>query len=269
MGSGLKAKTMDKLLVAVFENESQAHQGLRVLRVLDQEGAISLYATALVAKDSKRVVSVKCAADEGPLGTAVRAFTGSLLGLLGGPAGLAVAASVGTVSGVLLDMAKVGVNEEFLAEVCQQLRPGTVALIAEASEEQVTPVDASIAAFGGIVIRRARVRVIDAQVEWEVSSLQAELASLKTELIQSAAGDRLKLEAQVARTRATLRAAQERAMAVLEATAKEADAKVAAVRAKVATAGPDTKRRLEARITDIRSDFQRRVERFRRARTLN
>ncbi|HVP68032.1 MAG TPA: DUF1269 domain-containing protein [Anaeromyxobacteraceae bacterium] len=232
-------------------------------------GAISLYATALVAKDSRRVVSVRRAPDEGPLGTAVRTFTGSLLGLLGGPVGLVVATSVGTVSGVLVDMARVGVNEEFLAEVCHQLRPGTVALIAEASEEQVTPVDASIATLGGRVIRRARVRVIDAQVAWEVSSLQAELASLKAEFALAAAGDRARLEAHMTRTKATLRAAQERAKAVLEMTAKEADAKVAAVRAKVAGARPDTRARLEARIADIRSDFRRRAERFRRASARN
>ena len=35
---------MDKMLVAVFENESKAYEGSRILKQLDAEGSIAIYA---------------------------------------------------------------------------------------------------------------------------------------------------------------------------------------------------------------------------------
>jgi len=173
-----EVEAMDRLLVAIFENETRALLGLHALKGLDQEGTISVYATALIAKDSKRVLRVK-QAPEGPAGAVVALFTGSLLGLLGGPVGLSNAASVGTLGGVLLDLAKLGVNEDFLTEVGHRLRSGTVGVVAEVWEERITPVDTRIEALGGLVLRRARVDVADVQIEREVASLQAELAGLE------------------------------------------------------------------------------------------
>ena len=56
-------------------------------------GSITLYARGVIAKDAGGKVTVKEAADEGPLGTAVGLATGSLIGLLGGPVGVAIGAS--------------------------------------------------------------------------------------------------------------------------------------------------------------------------------
>ena len=50
---------MNKLLVAVFDNESAADAGLNALRTLHAAGDITLYATGVLARDAKGVVSVK------------------------------------------------------------------------------------------------------------------------------------------------------------------------------------------------------------------
>src|SRR5690242_10314072 len=97
---------MNRILVAVFPAESRAHAGLGALDDLDREGAIVLYAAAVVATDDESRVSVKAAADRSPLGSSVALLTGSLLGPLAGPIGLAVAAGVGMLGRVLYDLAR-------------------------------------------------------------------------------------------------------------------------------------------------------------------
>ena len=98
---------MDKMIVVVFDSESKAYEGSKALRELHDEGSITLYAMGVIAKDAGGKVTVKDAADQGPLGTGVGLVTGSLIGLLGGPIGVAIGASAGTFGGIHYDLASV------------------------------------------------------------------------------------------------------------------------------------------------------------------
>jgi uncharacterized membrane protein len=68
---------------------------VRTTEVDVKDGDISLYATAVIAKDSTGGIHVKQSADSGPIGTAVGLFTGSMVGLLAGPVGMAIGAAAG------------------------------------------------------------------------------------------------------------------------------------------------------------------------------
>ncbi len=256
---------MDKMLVTVFDSESKAYEGSRILKELDAEGSIGLYATAVVAKDAGGKVTVKQATDEGPLGTAAGLFAGSLLGLLGGPVGLAVGAGVGTLGGALYDLARVGVSDDFLAEVEQQLQPGKAAVVAEVWEEWVTPVDTRIEAAGGTVLRRAREEVVDAQLERETASLKAEIAALKAEHAQATKEHKAKLEAKIEVANGKLHATQNRAKATLAAVTAEYEAKIKTLQVKAAKARGDAKATLEARISEEQARSKRRSEKLHRA----
>ena len=83
---------MNKMLVAVFESENKAYEGLSALKDLHYNGDITLYATAVVSKNEKGELHLNTAADQGPIGTATGLLTGSLIGLLGGPIGFVVGA---------------------------------------------------------------------------------------------------------------------------------------------------------------------------------
>ncbi len=107
----------NKMIVVIFDNEKQAYEGSKALKDLHAESSITLYASAVIAKDAGGKVTVQQEADEGPLGTGVGLVTGSLIGLLGGPVGVAIGATAGTFGGVLYDLAKVGVGGDFLDEV--------------------------------------------------------------------------------------------------------------------------------------------------------
>jgi uncharacterized membrane protein len=256
---------MDKMLVTVFDNESKAYEGSRILNELDAEGSISLYATAVVAKDASGKVTVKQATEEGPLGTTAGLFAGSLLGLLGGPVGVAVGAGVGTLGGALFDLDRVGVNDDFLAEVEQQLQPGKAAVVAEVWEEWVMPVDTRIEAAGGTVLRRAREEVVDAQLDREAAALKAEIAALKAEHAQATKEHKAKLEAKIEVVKGRLRATQNRAKATLAAVTAENEAKIKALQAKLAKAHGDAKAKLEAQISERQARHKRRSEKLHQA----
>ena len=89
------------MLVAVFDNENKAFEGLSALDDLHQKGDITLYASAVISKDEKGELRLNTAADQGPVGTATGLFTGSLIGLLGGPIGVAVGAATGSAAGLI------------------------------------------------------------------------------------------------------------------------------------------------------------------------
>src|SRR3974377_1003384 len=131
----------DKMVVIVFADERHAYEGSKALNNLHAEGSLTLSGSAIVAKDADGKVSVKQAADEGPLGTAVGLATGTLVGLLGGPVGVAIGATTGTLAGSVYDVAQLGVGEQFLTEAAQALSPGKVAVIAEVEEEGWPPLD--------------------------------------------------------------------------------------------------------------------------------
>src|SRR5262245_57540567 len=184
---------MNKMIVAVFRNESAAYEGLSALRELHKEGDISLYASAVILKSSNGTVSVKQSETEGPVGTALGMLTGSVVGILGGPVGVAAGASMGGLTGALFDLNKTDIDINFVDEVSRALSPGKAAVLADVEETWAAPVDTRIGRLDGLVFRRLRSEVIEDQLARESAAFDAELKQLHEELAQARAEDRAAL----------------------------------------------------------------------------
>ena len=256
---------MNKMIVTVFNEESRAYEGAKALSELHAEASLTLYATAVIAKDAKGVVSVKQAADQGPSGTVLGLTTGSLIGLLGGPVGLAVGAAIGTTAGSLYDIAQLGISEDFLAEVSQYLLPGRVAVIAEVDEEWVTPLDTRMEALGGIVFRRARAEFIDTQIEREIAADKAEIAKLKAEHNQSVGEAKARLKAKLDAAQNRLQARRDLLKQRIEAIEREGEAKIKSLQEQAAKAKGETQAKLEKRIAEARADHEARAAKLSQA----
>jgi uncharacterized membrane protein len=256
---------MDKMLVVVFDDEGKAYEGSRILRELDAEGSIEVFAMSVIAKDASGRVDVKEAADEGPLGTVVGLLTGGLLGFLGGPVGFAVAAGAGTLGGALYDLARVGVGEDFLADAGEQLRAGNYAVVADVWEEWTMAVDSRLKAAGGVVVRRARKDVVDVLLQRDAAVLEAELEQLEAERARAAKEHKAELDATVEAVEAKLRATQDRAKAALAAAKEENEAKIKVLCARIGKASGEAKAKMEARIAERRAEHERRSKLLREA----
>jgi uncharacterized membrane protein len=256
---------VNKMIVTVFDNEKSAYQGLTALKTLHTEGSLTLNAAAVIAKDGKGVPSIKQADDPGPVGTIFGLATGSLLGLLGGPMGLAVGAATGTAAGSLFDIAALGVSEDFLHEVSENLRPGKTAVVADIDEEWVTPLDTRMEARGGLVFRRARGEFIDAQIERELAADRSELAKLKAEYNQSVSDAKARLKAKLDASEKRVEARRIIIKERIDAIEREGEAKVKALEQRAAKAIGEKKAKIEDQIARDRANYQVRVEKLRQA----
>jgi uncharacterized membrane protein len=249
---------MDKILVVVFDGESKAYEGSRALQALHNEGTISLYSKAVIARNADGRVEVREAGDEGPVGTAVGLLTGSLLGLLGGPAGVFIGASTGMFTGMAYDLANAGVGEDFLDEVGRFLQPGKAAVVAEVWEDWVLPVDTRMQALGGVVFRRMRGDILDAWIERDVAALDAELAELEAESEKASGEAKAKLQAKIDAVKGNLQTMQEGVRARHKASQVETEAKLNSLREQAAKAHGDRKARLEKRMAELKTEDERR-----------
>ena len=259
---------MDKMLVVVFDSELKAYEGSRALQELQNEGSINLYAKAVIARDADGKVTVKEQGDMGPVGTAVGLLTGSLIGLLGGPVGLAIGAYAGTVGGLFYDLGQMTVGGDFLSEVEQSLLPGKAALVAEVWEEWTMPVDTSMEALGGVVIRRTRGDVVNAQVERDSAALKADLAELEAEYDQAAGEAKSNLQKKIDAAKTKLHATQEAIEAKIEASQKETEAKIKSLQEQAAKESGKRKAKREARIAELKVDQKRRSDLLKQAHKL-
>ena len=251
---------MNKLLVAIFDTELAANSGLNALRNLHSAGDITLFATAVLAKDAEGSVSVKQSLDSGPIGAATGLAVGSLVGLLGGPVGVAIGALAGTVAVAVRDFWAAGVGLDFIEEATQRLQPGKVALVAEIEEEWVIPVDSALEAVGGQVLRRTRTEVEEAQFDHDIAAFKSEIEDLESEA-SHAGGEaktklQAKLQAKLSTAKAGLGIAVNRAQQRMDSLKQEADAKAEALKLQLSQAKSDVKTRIEDRMKRVKHAHQ-------------
>jgi uncharacterized membrane protein len=259
---------MNKLLVVVFDKETEAYEGLRALRDLHRTGDVTVYSTAVVAKDAAGTVSVKQAADEGPIGLSLGLLTGSLLGLLGGPIGLAIGATTGSLAGMILDLTKAGIDADFLAEVSAELMPNRAAVLAEVDEPWITPVDVRLGKMGARIFRAQRSDVIEDYLNREADTINAELTALQAELAKANAEHRAALQARIDQAQQKLQALQAQIEAKQAELQNELNAKINALREQAKTASQARKAEIEQRVAEMKAEAEARGVKLNKANTL-
>ena len=256
---------MNKMIVIIFNDEKNAYEGLKALKALRGEGSLALHAAVVIAKDAGGQISVKQEDTPGPAGTIFGLATGTLIGLLGGPIGMAAGAAAGAVTGSLFDFAALGVGEDFLAEVSQNLTPGKVAVVADADEDWVTPLDTRMEALSGVVFRRARGEFIDAKIEQEIAADRAEFAELKAEYKQSVGDAKAKIKAKIDAAEKRLDARRSFLTEKINAIARDGETRIQALQEQAAKAKHEMKAKLNNRSAQERTAHKARVEKLRQA----
>jgi len=227
---------MDRMLVVVFDNELKALEGKKALLNLDNEGSISVYAYAVVAKNADGTASIKQGDDSGPLGTLAETSVGALIGALFGPVGLAVGATAGFAGGAAADLANVGIGEDFIDDVSKDLLPFSVAVVAEIEEDWTAPVDLRMEAIGGTVFRRALADVQHQVHEENVAAMKADVAQFKAELAQASADRKAKLQEKITNLESKIQAQMQSAKEKRQAAEAQVQAKAKILKSKAGAA---------------------------------
>lgn len=207
---------MEKMLVVVFDEESKAYEALHALKQLDKEGSIVVYAARVIEKKPDGTIVVKHSDFEFPMHAVGGTAIGAVIGLLGaGPLGMmggtAVGGMAGALAGSIGDFYRAEVSAEFLDQVSAALKPGKLAVIADVSEEWVTPVDTQMEALGASVIRTPKQSFEAEQRAKGLAQLRSEIEHLKVELVRAHADRKAKLQARIDKLNAKVEGQLDRA----------------------------------------------------------
>jgi uncharacterized membrane protein len=246
---------MNKMLVAVFDTEIAAFEGLTALRELHKSGDITLYGTATLLKDSGGKITVKQADEDEPVGAAVGLLSGGMIGLLAGPVGLPIGAALGGLTGLLFDLDRSGINVAFVDDVSKALIPGKAAVVADVDESWTTPVNTRLHKLGAVVFRRLRSEVVEDQLNREAAAFQAELKALDDELRQASAEDKVAIQKDIDAVKKQLKVLQDQAQARLDEAKADMEAKLTALQAQAKDASDRTKARITKRTAEAKADF--------------
>ncbi|MDJ0938988.1 MAG: DUF1269 domain-containing protein [Woeseiaceae bacterium] len=253
---------MSKMIVAVFENEETAYEGVNTLRSLHREGSLSVYGAAVVAREDDGSVRIRDAGDQGPIGTAIGMLTGAVIGMFGGPTGLAVGTAAGGLIGAGVDIFNLGVGEDFVSEVSTKLEPGKVAIVAEVDETWVTPLDTRMAELGAEVIRRSRLDIEDEQFDRDIEAAKADYRAVKEELATTHADNKAAVQAKLDAANERLTAAVQKSEARHQQAMQDGQAKVDALVEQAKTANDERRAEIEARLAEIREDNAQRKQKL-------
>jgi uncharacterized membrane protein len=166
---------MEKILVAVFDNEVQARKASEAVQALSDADTIRFNAGAIVTKTAGGAIKVSRTRRPAPEGTLGGTALGLLIGMLGGVVGLAVGAATGLAVGATADVLDLSVERDFVADVERTLEAGKSALLAQIYEEETGPVNDRMAALGGVVFRRALTDVADEEHENKAAAIRRRL----------------------------------------------------------------------------------------------
>jgi uncharacterized membrane protein/uncharacterized protein YukE len=256
---------VNKILIAVFDSQKAAYEGLAALKDLHRDGGLTLYASSVVAKDAAGQVAVRQAAPPAPLGTLVGLVGGTLVALVSGPAGVLVGAWLGASGGLLYDVFSVDVD--FLDQVADSLIPGRAAVVADVDESWITPVETRLGALGATTFRRYRGEMIDEQLRREAEAAEAEMRQLETELEQAEGEARLKFHAEMASRRTKLEAIVHRVDAAIKQEKADLETRLATLHAQLDSAREEQRKRIETRIGEAKAAHEARQEKLEEART--
>ena len=256
---------MNKMLVAVFNDENKAFEGLNALKDLHKKGDITLYATAVVNKNEKGELNLNTAADAGPIGTATGLLTGSLVGLIGGPVGLVIGGMTGSVAGLIFDVSTDDINSTFVDEVSNALAKGKTAVIAEIDETWTVPIDTSLEALNAMVFRRLRDEVAEDQLARESEAIAAEYRNLKEELKEAREEDKAAIKSAMAILQNKAHATNELVKRKMNDTRNQFDAKVSTMREQMKDAREKRKAKIEKRINEVQEEYKTRTQKLKQA----
>jgi len=163
---------MPTLVVIGYESEIKAEEVRLALLKLQREYLIDLGDAVVAVREDDGTVKLRQLVNLTAAGALGGGFWGTLIGVLfvNPLFGLAVGAAAGALSGALSD---VGIDDKFLKQLAQTLKPGTAALCVLVRRATPDKVLEEIKGFGGTVLKTSLSHE-------DESKLQAALSSAKT-----------------------------------------------------------------------------------------
>ncbi|HEV2946946.1 MAG TPA: DUF1269 domain-containing protein [Gemmataceae bacterium] len=162
---------MSTLVVIDYESEIKAEEVRLALLKMQKEYLIDLADAVVVVRDKQGKVKLRQLYNLTAAGAASGGFWGALMGLifLNPLFGFAIGAAAGAISGSLRD---VGIDDNFMKELGQTIKPGTAALCVLIREMSADKVLEEVKKFGGTVIKTNLTNENEAKLREALATVQ-------------------------------------------------------------------------------------------------
>ena len=143
---------MSTLVVIDYESEIRAEEVRLALLKMQKAHLVDLADAVVVVRDDKGKVRLRQLYNLTAAGAATGGFWGALMGLifLNPLFGFAIGAAAGAITGALRD---VGIDDKFMKELGETLKPGTAALCVLIRQMTADKVVEELQKFGGTLIK--------------------------------------------------------------------------------------------------------------------
>lgn len=249
---------MDKMVVAVFESESQASAAAGAMKDRCDDSALLVYALAVIVRDVWGISVVDFTREKDRSHRALGIATRSLIELFDEPNHAVDDGNSDAITDAMMKMARAGVDAFFLDEVARHLLPGRAAIVAEIEEMMATKIDILLESQGGIVFAYVRRENMDAEIAGELDALCSEIQNLER-LLRTADGSKAQLQEKMDLAKARFETTKERASQIAASIRREAEAKIVWLQEQAATASGGIKARIEGLAGDVRVDYVNRA----------
>jgi uncharacterized membrane protein len=167
---------MSTFVVIDYESEVKAEEVRLALLKMQKQYLIDLDDAVVVVRDDKGRVRLRQMYNLTASGAFSGGFWGALIGLifLNPLFGFAVGAAAGAVSGALRD---VGIDDNFMKELGQTLKPGTAALCVLVRQMTPDKVVEEIQQFGGTLIKTNLSNENEARLREALAAVQKSAAA--------------------------------------------------------------------------------------------
>jgi uncharacterized membrane protein len=167
---------MATFVVIDYENEVKAEEVRLALLKLQKQYLIDLADAVVVVRDDKGNVRLRQMHNLTAAGAVSGGFWGALIGLifLNPLFGFAIGAAAGAISGALQD---VGIDDNFMKDLGQTLKPGTAALCVLIRHMTPDKVVEEIQKFGGTLIKTNLSHENEAKLQQALDSVKKSAAA--------------------------------------------------------------------------------------------
>jgi uncharacterized membrane protein len=188
---------MTNLIVISFKDEAKAFEAAHKLSELESFGDISIYEKVIVKKDAGgSVTQLQSDTSDGlRLGTGLA--VGTMIGAIGGPVGLVIGMLSGSIIGAIAETQYTDLSDDFVSKVDGHLQSGSVAILAEVSEDNPDFINTAMAPFDATIFRADVDDYYDDYQDEQVEEFDNDIATQRANFKAAAAKDKSSIQKKI------------------------------------------------------------------------
>ncbi|WP_111707669.1 DUF1269 domain-containing protein [Lutibacter citreus] len=189
---------MANILVIPFKEDTKALEALHKIKELDSYGDITLYDHLMVRKVDENHYELL---NDQTAGEGWRTLTGGaiggLFGSIAGPVGFVIGLYSGLTVGAVIDVGRYNFEDNFIKKISNKMTVGTIAIVAEVSENSSVFIDDALRSYSSEIIRSEAEIEFDDYIDEYIEDLEDKIEDQREKLKKVTASEKTKIRIKI------------------------------------------------------------------------